>query len=436
MKCSSKLSVTRQFHLTTRTREVTTAYCMGSRSERSCQWLFITVACVVGLFAFASLVEINAQKRRVVRPPAKTTAKQPRVDYSKKFSHQTHVVQQKLACNSCHKFPTKNWKDVRKGDDAFPDVAEFPEHASCLGCHRPQFFARESPAPVICANCHIAVTPKNTARYPFPSLGEPFLSSKFAQGFVSEFRVGFPHDKHEDVVGFNQFPRRDDSAIFTTAAFREMRVFAQDTAPKSCPVCHQTYQPQGKSAEEYVTKPPANLGDAFWLKKGTFKTTPVNHSSCFTCHSEDSGIAPAPADCNACHKLSSERITRTDFDPKLPARMGITDGFILRKWALRDVSATFGHEGGLHTEVSCTKCHNPATMNLLEPKTIKVPVASCGGGEGCHVTATVDEGGILNFELDERKKKPDFQCVKCHLNYGKEPVPESHPAAIAALKKK
>src|SRR2546428_12322814 len=104
----------------------------------------------------------RSQKRKV--PP------KPKVDYTK-FSHQTHVVTQKLVCNSCHKVPSKNWKEVRKGDAAFPDVTDFPEHASCLNCHREQFFARERPAPAICSNCHVNNSPKDTSRYLFPSLG-------------------------------------------------------------------------------------------------------------------------------------------------------------------------------------------------------------------------------------------------------------------------
>src|SRR5216684_7852012 len=89
------------------------------------------------------------------RPQKKVAApKRPRVDYTK-FSHQTHAVAQKLACSSCHKVPAKNWKEVRKGDAAFPDVSDFPEHAACLTCHREQFFARERPAPAICSNCHV-----------------------------------------------------------------------------------------------------------------------------------------------------------------------------------------------------------------------------------------------------------------------------------------
>src|SRR6185295_18587946 len=112
------------------------------------------------------------------------------------FSHTTHVGKQKLACNACHKVPTKNWKEVRK--DPFPDVTEFPGHASCLNCHRPQFFARERPVPKICANCHVKATPLDTSRHPFPSLREAFLATPRAAKFVSEFRVAFPHAKHAD----------------------------------------------------------------------------------------------------------------------------------------------------------------------------------------------------------------------------------------------
>lgn len=400
-------------------------------------WLTLIVVGFIAL-SFTGNPSTTAAQRKRARRPAVAAKKPPtpRVDYSK-FSHSTHTVKEKLACNTCHKFPTKNWKDIRKGDEAFPDVAEFPEHASCLNCHRQQFFARETPAPVICSNCHVAVTPRNTVRLLFPSLGEPFLSSKQGQNFVSEFQVAFPHDKHVDVVGFNRRPSPDAPALFIAASYRFRAVSkANEEMPKSCPVCHQTYKPQGNSADEYFTKPPPNLGDDFWLKKGTFKTTPVNHSVCFTCHSDDSGIAPAPADCNACHKLFSQPVTKTDFDPALPARMGITDWFVLRKWPRRDLSATFRHEGGAHPDLSCTNCHNPATMNLLEPKTLRIPVTSCGGADGCHITATTDDGGILNFEVDQRKTKPTFRCTKCHLIYGTEPIPEDHLAAIAALKKK
>jgi hypothetical protein len=224
------------------------------------------------------------------------------------------------------------------------------------------------------------------------------------------------------------------------ASFRGEKA-AQDkkSAPEkkeNCSVCHQTFQPQGNSEEEYVTKPPKNLGDAFWLKKGTFKTTPGNHSTCFTCHSQEAGISPAPSDCNACHKLPAptQMVTQhialhLDFDPNLPALMGITDRTFLNKWRRRDSSATFRHEGGAHPDQSCADCHQVKSMNTLDPKTLRVPIQSCGV---CHITATTEDGGALNFEVEQRRANSAYQCTKCHLSFGKEPVPKSHLDAIAA----
>jgi hypothetical protein len=361
------------------------------------------------------------------------TPKKPHVDYTK-FSHQTHAVAQKLACNSCHKVPSKNWKEVRKGDAAFPDVTDFPEHASCLNCHREQFFARERPAPAICSNCHVKNSPKDTSRWLFPSLGDVNDPLKKRREFVSEFGVGFPHDKHIDVVGFNApLPGRDRRDWFVTVTLQEKK---KDGPPKSCPVCHETYQPQGSSSEEFVTKPPKNIGDAFWLKKGTFKTTPNSHTVCFTCHSADSGIAPAPTDCNVCHKLATPQSVKVDFDAKQATTMGITDATILSKWSRRISAGAFRHEGGEHPDLNCMGCHNVPTMNTLDAKTLKVQVRSCGGPDGCHITATTDDGGALNFEIDQKKKDPSFVCTKCHITFGKEGIPEDHPKAFPEPKPK
>ena len=357
------------------------------------------------------------------------TTKTPRPDYTN-FSHQTHVTQQKLACDSCHKFPTGNWKEVRKGDAAFPDVAEFPEHSACLNCHRQQFFARERPAPLICSNCHVASSPRDTTRFEFPSLGDVADPAKKRRDVVSEFLVSFPHDKHMDVIGSNiSDPGRVRSTSFLNASFHQEKPKEQSD-PKLCVICHQTLQPQGDSAEEYVTKPPKNIGDAFWLKKGTFKTIPVSHAQCSSCHNTEAGIEPAPSQCDACHKLLPAQQEMVDLGPKLAATMGITDRMILSRWQRRQSSATFPHEGGLHPTLSCTTCHNVPTMNTTNAKSLKVAIKSCGGAEGCHVTATADDGGALNYEIDQRKAKNDFQCTKCHLTFGKQALPASHLEAL------
>ena len=407
--------------------------------ERLVAAAFVILTTVSLLFVLATGAETSsaAQKQRAARARAQkkvVDTKKPRIDYAR-FSHQTHVVAQKLECNSCHRVPAKNWKEVRTGDAAFPDVSDFPEHASCLDCHRQQFFARERPAPVICANCHVKNSPRDTSRYLFPSLGDITDPTKKRREVVSEFGVGFPHDKHIDVVGFNSPALREDRGWLVTASFQEKK---DDGPPKSCPVCHATYQPQGDASEEYVTKAPKNLGDAFWLKKGTFKTIPNSHTVCFTCHSLDSGLTPEPKDCNICHKLlTPEPGIKFDFDLKLAGDMGITDGMMLARWSRRGSAGAFRHEGGEHPALNCMGCHNVATFNTLDLKTLRVPVRSCGGADGCHITATTGDGGVLNFEIDQKKKDPAFVCTKCHVVFGKATVPEGHLNAIPtpALKK-
>lgn len=347
-------------------------------SRKVALWLLICCALVLTVAA-------SPQRRR---PRAQRA---PRVDYSR-FSHLT--AQHRAACSSCHTFPSKNWKDARKSDDAFADVTEYPEHKACLDCHRQQFFARERPAPRICLNCHINATPNDTARFPFPSLGESFLATVKARDFVSDFRVAFPHEKHTDA---------------------------------DCGDCHQTHQPQDKSDDEFVTKPPKDIGDRFWLKKGTFKTRPLTHAGCFTCHNQESELAPLPPNCDACHKLPGpSTATRVvDFDASLVKTMGIQDWWTITAWRKRSSSGTFRHE--THPDVPCAQCHQAVTTNTPDRR---VPVKSCGGAEGCHVTATADDGGILNYEIDERGKSAAFVCSKCHIVFGNKPVPPSHVSAI------
>lgn len=381
---------------------------------------FVVWAARASIVALIPLVVANSNSLQT-----RTPKRSQRVDYSR-FSHQTHVTKEKLSCESCHKFPSKNWKEVRKGDEAFPDITEYPEHQSCLSCHRQQFFARQRPVPQICYNCHFNATPVETSRYAFPSLGEKFLSSAKAMDFVSDFRVQFPHDKHLDIISNNQRPRSGQSGIFVRTGFGLRSLRPEDSDPKSCSICHQTYEPQGKSDDEFVTKPPKDIGDSFWLKKGTFKTRPTTHAACFTCHNPESEVAPLPQNCDACHQLAPPA-PPADFDPQLAKKIAIDDWWTLTAWRNRFSAGTFRHE--VHSDLSCTKCHK-ATMNTVDFRSLKVPVNSCGGAEGCHVTATADDGGILNYEIDQRKANANFACVKCHLVFGSKPLPASHGDAI------
>jgi hypothetical protein len=373
------------------------------------------------------------QQRRSTRRPqgarrraARTQT--PRRNYAK-FSHA--VPQHKeQACNACHKFPTPNWNKVRSGGDAFEDVTDYPEHRSCLGCHHEQFFS--GARPIICTICHTNPSPRDAARHPFPNPRELFDKSPKGQAASTEFQIYFPHDKHEGVFGRN-WPgsEREESGLFRRVAWRGARSIQ---AADSCSNCHQTYMPQGNSDDEFVTPPPKDLPeDAFWLKKGAFKTTPTSHAACFTCHSADSGLSPAPTDCAICHRLPTAQPLRADFDPQLAATMGIRDKILLEKWRRRE-AGRFRHEWFSHAELACNACHDVSKINTLDEKTKKVPVASCGGGgEGCHIG---EPDSVLNVAVAKKKADPGFQCMKCHVIFGRDPVPASHLNAVATVKPK
>lgn len=369
-------------------------------------------------FKTFGLESAQAQTRPQTKTGRKPQTSKPPVTAPSRYSQFSHAVAaHKQACNSCHKFPSENWKQVRKEGAAFPDITDYPKHESCVNCHREQFF-RGSP-PTICSICHTNPSPNNSTRHPFPNPREIFDKTPKGREAVSYFEIFFPHDKHVDIVSQNETGSDD----FVKASFKPRR---QEEA--SCAVCHQTYQPQGNSDDEFATKPPADWGDRFWLKKGTFKISPIGHERCFTCHSEDSGISPLPADCATCHKTEQAAL-KTDFDLKQYQTMKIADRIIFTSWRERVSAGTFRHEFASHAELSCSTCHNAAAINTIDARTRKVAVTSCAP---CHITATADDGGALNFEVDARKKNAKFQCSKCHVLFGASPIPESHVKAIAA----
>ena len=346
------------------------------------------------------------------RRPARPTQRAPK--YSA-FPH--NVKAHQVECASCHKFPSPNWNKVRAESAAFPDITDYPKHESCLSCHRQQFFRGAPPA--ICSICHTRPGPQGGARHPFPNPREIFDASTKGRTATSDFQISFSHEKHVDIV------TAAGAARASQLPFRNAS-FAPRAAEESCAVCHQTLNPQGTTDDEFASKPPTSLGDAFWLKKGTFKSVPIGHATCFTCHSQDSGITPAPTDCAICHKLK-QAAPKTDFDAPLARRMGVNDRVTLDAWRGRDSSGTFRHEFASHNDLSCDTCHNVQKMDTLDAKTKRVAIASCSM---CHVTATVDDGGALNLELQSRKANAAFQCTKCHVVFGKQHVPQSHIQAI------
>src|SRR5215213_836958 len=131
----------------------------------------------------------RAQKRKAQTQPQRTAATRQRAARYSEFPHSSH----KMKCDSCHKFPSPNWKTVRK-TEAFPDITEYPRHESCLSCHRQQFFKGAKPA--ICSICHLSAQPQGGPRHPFPNPREIFDQSPKGKTARSDFQISFPHDKH------------------------------------------------------------------------------------------------------------------------------------------------------------------------------------------------------------------------------------------------
>ncbi len=381
-----------------------------TRTSRKSQARISATAVILAALSFAFLFLENAEPAhsQIKRRPDRSVA----VRY-REFPHD--VKAHRKECSSCHTLPSPNWKTVPPVADAIPDITEYPKHESCIGCHMPQFFRGARPA--ICSICHVNPSPRDSRRHPFPNPREIFDVSPKGRTATSDFQVTFPHATHLDLV--SNLAR--ERTPFVYAGYSRTR-----RAEESCAVCHKTKDPQGENSDEYLTKPPADLGEGFWLKKGTFKTKPNGHTTCFTCHSADTGISPAPTACASCHSLRIPAPAQ-DFDAKHAARMKISEKAVLDSWRMRDSSGKFRHEWFSHAELSCATCHSAEKINSLDPATKKVPIAACST---CHATATSDDGGALNYEADARKKDPKFECTKCHLTFGKLAIPPTHIKAL------
>jgi hypothetical protein len=154
----------------------------------------------------------------------------------KRYSQFPHNIKGHSAeCSSCHKFPSDNWKSVRKGNEAFPDITDYPKHASCISCHKQQFFTGRPPA--ICSICHTDPGPRNSKRHPFPNPREIFDNSPKGRNAESDFSVQFTHSTHVDIVTAGI--RRSGS--FINASWEQ-----SPAAEESCAVCHKTMALQGE----------------------------------------------------------------------------------------------------------------------------------------------------------------------------------------------
>ena len=344
------------------------------RQTKVCRTSFIIATILVHCaWIYSNDGSVIAQKRRKAQTQRPVPA---RIDYSR-FSHSTKQHQE--ACSTCHKAPTSNWKKAR----AFPDVADYPAHDACVRCHRSQFF--KGAQPPICTNCHTKVSPRDEARFAFRNPARP-----------RQFKIEFPHDKHQDVIAFLQRrPLQIARNQFARVSFLAHAVQARADY-NNCTICHSTDM-------RAPVAPREGWADRFVPNTDSFKTAPGAHSACFNCHWKSQ--QPTKDNCAGCHKLAAPFVP----DPT-PKR----------------ISMKFQHEGGGDKKIhvaECTTCHinitKAASLRGLKPD---VPITGC---TECHNKSGLRED--LGTELAALDKNRDFVCSYCHTSdVGRRDPPAGH----------
>jgi hypothetical protein len=368
----------------------------------------------------------NRRRRPPSRPGAQTAAQRSGRNYSR-FRHEDHREPvAKLDCANCHTIPSPAAPD-RISAATKPSVEGYPYHDSCVRCHRQQFF--RGTAPPICTVCHTRATPRLTARdmRPFPRQAE--------QQMAREFPGYFPHSLHQSVIArrFNEpRPRRAGGSVaFRNASFRPVMDEASAKAFDNCATCHLTDErpavaiPVGGT--EATFKPEA---------KGTFKTVPSGHASCFNCHWQSQ--KPLKDDCAGCHLSQGEYTKKkraASIEAPLPGVLSPAAAQWFKSWPEawpKRLSIKFRHETSNH-DIGCTTCHiNLTQMETLNIPKADVPIATCAP---CHISSSPvlrREGGNLTIfsEMTEEAKDKDNKtntCIGCHTTLiGRERPPCSH----------
>lgn len=390
------------------------------------------------LYARASLpaIEQQQQRGRGTRPSGNrrrrttTTTPAPARGSSRNYSRFKHEDHRRpvarLDCADCHTIPSPFEPDQIAASTK-PGVEGYPYHDSCVRCHRQQFY--KGAAPPICTVCHTRSTPRLTARdmQHFPKQNE--------QQIAREFPGYFPHSLHQSVIarrdgGRQPATRRTEDWNFVSASFRA----AEDAPVQStdnCATCHLTDERAPVAitvgGQEATFKPEA---------KGTFKTVPTGHASCFNCHWQSQ--KPLKDDCAGCHLSQGEYTKRkrtVAIEAALPGVLSPKAVEWFKAWPAgwpKRLSIKFRHETPNH-DIGCTTCHiNLVQMETLNIPKADVPIATCAP---CHISASPvlrKEGGNLTIfsEMTEEAKDKDNKtntCVGCHTSLiGRERPPCSH----------
>ncbi|MFL6228087.1 MAG: multiheme c-type cytochrome [Pyrinomonadaceae bacterium] len=378
--------------------------------------LFVAVSAALLLSpVVASVSSTVIQRRPTTRSQPRRAA--PAHDYSR-FSHSS-LTHARRDCATCHVVASFEQ----------PDIKDFPDHPSCVACHRQQFFRGTRPA--ICSDCHTSVSPRAGARFKFPKPAAP-----------SEFTDVFPHANHIKSTSLIQFKKviGEKSSIQAT-----------------CLYCHKV------SAAKLTPPPGAGTGaGAFSPPPGTFMTTPTSHTTCFQCHWQK-GVAdheqePYANQCAKCHRNLASPVavaSKLDAIPNtgganaariVPAALTTTPrlSFPPTRVTPKFVHELEAHKKKLNDEgrevlITCLQCHAAArkaeTLEVLRAKENRAGLLTCSSS-ACHTAVAGAAQMHLSVyqELKARSKEAKFDCALCHtppLSL-REEIPCSHYVAVFA----
>lgn len=346
--------------------------------------------------------------------PCDVSAQRRRGKTYNNFAHNI-AAHRKQSCNSCHKTPTGLSNAETSGGETYkyPDITDYPDHDSCLDCHRQQFFRGAKPA--ICSICHTKVSPRDKARFAFPQANQ-----------AQEFTIRFPHDVHQDIIARTEKPATRENGTAVAHFINAKFTFADDekkTDYNNCTICHA---PAGAKIYNTVARQPqltaleAGLVAASHAEKitavvGYFKGVPGGHDSCFSCHYSEQ--RPTRADCAGCH---------------IPNPQPAIESNVIERLSLK-----FNHEqrteaGTNPHDKECSSCHlritQSADLRTLDPD---VPIFTCAAkGNGCHSDEIKGEVDLRGEDLLARAANAQHRiqsCSYCHNSYvGSYQVPESH----------
>ena len=328
------------------------------------------------------------------------------------FSHSTkaHKEGKYQNCGSCHALPTKNWTSARPDrQEPFPDVATYPSHTSCFGCHTKDIYSRGG---TFCGTCHVVASMRATGGrgvLGFPARSRP-----------SQFTTLFPHNIHQDLIATRPPYNVNHQTQFVRASFvSSFSIRTLDEKPNfyNCAICHETagrlpkYEPRRVSDFNSLSDIATDTFETP-IVPAFFKDSPQNHASCFNCHYQYKNLPVGKQSCAGCHELS-----RPYREREVAARYSIK----------------FNHDRVGHVEKDCMSCHLRIAQNndIRAMKDADVPILAC---MQCHATQEEQRSkSILNIEVArrdasvEKNEQPIFQCTYCHTSaIGRLETPASH----------